>query len=75
MSELFEIFIFTASLPEVTLLINQYANPVIDKIDPKGVCSLRLFRSNCSVVNGTFVKDLSRVGRDLKSVIIIDVES
>lgn len=66
MSEYYEIFIFTASVPE-------YANPVIDKIDPQRYCHLRLFRSNCSLVNGMFVKDLSKVGRNLHNVIIIDV--
>lgn len=41
--------------------IFEYANPVIDRIDQKGVCALRLFRPNCSILNGVFVKDLSKL--------------
>ncbi|KAM3141148.1 hypothetical protein pb186bvf_006753 [Paramecium bursaria] len=65
MSKIYEVIIFTASVPE-------YANPVIDKIDQQNVSSLRLFRANCSKLNGTYVKDLTTLNRDLKDVIIID---
>ncbi|EGR29245.1 NLI interacting factor-like phosphatase family protein, putative, partial [Ichthyophthirius multifiliis] len=65
LSNYYEIIIYTASLSE-------YANPVIDIIDKKGVCSLRLFRENCSLYNGIFVKDMSKLQRDLKDIIIID---
>lgn len=45
----------------------------MDIIDPKLVSSLRLFRENCTLYNGIFVKDLSKLQRDLKDIIIIDV--
>ncbi|CAD8068508.1 unnamed protein product [Paramecium sonneborni] len=65
MAEFYEIFIFTASICE-------YANPVIDRIDSKEVCALRLFRPNCSILNGVFVKDLQKLQRSINNIIIID---
>jgi RNA polymerase II subunit A small phosphatase-like protein len=67
MSKYFEIMIYTASMAE-------YANPVIDRLDLNGVCKVRLFRENCTSFNHYFVKDLSKLNRDLKNLIIIDVE-
>lgn len=66
-SELFEIIIFTASLPS-------YADPLLDSLDPNNLISFRLFRDSCTLVSGGFVKDLSRLGRDLNHVLIIDVK-
>jgi len=62
---LYEVVIFTASTKE-------YANKVIDSIDPDKIIPHRLFRKHCTLVNCDFVKDLSQLGRDLKDVIIID---
>ena len=64
-SELYELVIYTASM-------SKYANPLLDKIDPRVTISYRLFREHCTFVGGGFVKDLSRLGRDLKNVIFID---
>lgn len=65
LSKYYELIIFTASLAE-------YADPVMDKIDKNRVCSLRLFRENCTLYNGVFVKDMALMNRDLKDIIIID---
>jgi Dullard-like phosphatase family protein len=65
---LYEIVIFTASLAK-------YANPVLDLLDIHKVVHYRLFREACVNYDGNFVKDLSRLGRDLKNVIIIDNSS
>ena len=65
MEKYFEIVIFTAS-------VSKYADPLLDIIDKKGLCPFRLFREHCSLINTTFVKDLKRLGRDLKSIIIVD---
>jgi len=54
-------------------MIIKYADPLIDKIDPCGLCTYRLFREHCSLVNGVYIKDLSKVNRDLKDVILVDV--
>ncbi|CAG9326128.1 unnamed protein product [Blepharisma stoltei] len=64
-SSLFEVIVFTAS-------ISKYAEPLLNKIDPNGYIKGRLFRDSCSIINGNYVKDLSKLGRNLKDVIIID---
>ena len=62
----YEVVIFTAS-------ISDYANPLLDQLDPMKKISHRLFREHCTKTdNGLFIKDLNRLGRDLKNVIIID---
>ncbi|XP_061579896.1 uncharacterized protein LOC133446111 [Cololabis saira] len=65
MGELFECVLFTASL-------SKYADPVSDLLDKCGAFSSRLFREACVFHKGNYVKDLSRLGRDLSRVIIID---
>lgn len=65
MSKCYELFIYTASL-------SKYADPLLDFLDPKGLCTVRLFREHCTYFNGIFVKDLSRINRNLKDSIIID---
>ena len=65
MSKYFEIVIFTASL-------SKYANPLLDIIDPKKVCSYRLYRDHCTLINGIFVKELKRLNRNIKDIIIVD---
>lgn len=32
----------------------------------------KLFRDHCTFYNNTFVKDLSKIGRDLSNIIIVD---
>ncbi|KAF8030918.1 hypothetical protein BT93_D0189 [Corymbia citriodora subsp. variegata] len=66
MSAKFELVIFTAGLKE-------YASLVLDRLDQKGsLISHRLYRDSCEEVDGKFVKDLSKMGRDLKRVVIVD---
>lgn len=50
----------------------QYADPVADLLDQWGVFRARLFRESCVFHRGNYVKDLSRLGRELGKVIIID---
>jgi len=65
-AKLYELVIFTASLPE-------YANPVIDRLDSRGLIKSRLFRESCVFhEERVYVKDLSRLRRDIKDCIIID---
>jgi RNA polymerase II subunit A small phosphatase-like protein len=45
----------------------------LEDLDKYKVCSARLFREHCTFCNGIFVKDLSRLGRRLQDVIIVDV--
>lgn len=65
MAELFEIVVFTASL-------QKYADPLLDLLDTRKVVAYRLFREACVNFNGQLVKDLSKLGRDLRHTIIVD---
>jgi RNA polymerase II subunit A small phosphatase-like protein len=66
LAEHFEVGIFTAA-EEV------YACPVLDTIDPTGLISFRLYRDATVEHNGvSFVKDLSRLGRDMRRTVLID---
>jgi len=64
-AERFELVVFTASLPS-------YADPVIDAIDPAHHITYRLYRPSCTVVQGHYIKDLNRLGRDVYNCIIVD---
>lgn len=57
---------------EVTSLPPQYADPVADLLDKWGAFRARLFRESCVFHRGNYVKDLSRLGRDLRRVLILD---
>lgn len=65
MAEKFELVIFTASLAK-------YADPVLDLLDKDKIVGARLFREACSNHKGNYVKDLGRLGRDIRHVIIVD---
>jgi RNA polymerase II subunit A small phosphatase-like protein len=62
---LFEVVIFTASL-------SKYADPVLDLLDIHKVIDARLFREGCVQYQGGFVKDMSRLGRDIAKAVIVD---
>ncbi|PWA59030.1 Dullard phosphatase domain, eukaryotic [Artemisia annua] len=61
----FEVVIFTAGSEE-------YASPVLDRLDLNGFIRHRLYRNSRKLVDGKHVKDLSNLGRDLKNVVIMD---
>lgn len=63
--DLYEVVIFTASL-------KSYADPVIDYLDRSQKVTSRLFRDDCTRYNGSYIKNLSQLGRDLKKVVIVD---
>ena len=65
MSHFYEIVMFTASL-------SKYAYPLYSKIDKMQVTATLLYREHCTFYNGLFVKDMSKLGRPLEDVIIID---
>jgi len=66
-AELFEVVVFTASL-------DKYANPVLDLLEKCAPASVhhRLFREACVHTHGALVKDLTRLGRNVRQVIIVD---
>ena len=65
LSQYCEIGIFTASTED-------YANIVIDGLDCSDKIDFRLYRQHTSLECGFNVKDLSKLGRDLSKIIIID---
>mmetsp|Transcript_31421 Transcript_31421/g.91803 ORF Transcript_31421/g.91803 Transcript_31421/m.91803 type:complete len:336 (+) Transcript_31421:188-1195(+) len=64
-AEMFEVVVYTASMAK-------YANPLLDELDKSSTVAYRLFREACTRHNSGYVKDLSKLGRDLGGVIIID---
>ena len=64
-SKYYEVVIFTASL-------SNYASPLLDLLDPENNIKYRLYRENCTFMNGIYVKDLKKLNRNLKDLIIVD---
>ena len=60
----YEVVIFTAS-------VANYADPLVDVLDVDKYSFYKLFREHCTY-NGNYLKDLSKLGRDLKDWIIVD---
>ena len=65
MGKIYEIVIFTAS-------VSKYADPLLDIIDKEKNCKFRLFREHCTPINTCFVKEIKRLGRQLKDIVIVD---
>jgi RNA polymerase II subunit A small phosphatase-like protein len=61
----FELVVFTASL-------SKYAEPLVEILDPTGMCSYKLFREHCTYYNNAFVKDMTRLNRKMTDIIILD---
>ena len=62
----YELIVFTAATQD-------YADPIINAIEDKGTkFDYRLYRIHTVVIDNDFVKDLSRLGRDLSKTIIVD---
>ena len=67
MSKLYELVIWTASLAK-------YADKVIDQLDPNNKLipkTHRLFREACTIHGTAYVRDLRRLGREMKDIIFI----
>lgn len=69
LSHLYELVIFTASL-------SKYADAICDILDENRYMQYRLYREHCtSYAYGSgqvYIKDLNKIGRNLKDVIILD---
>ena len=65
MGKYFEIVIFTAAAED-------YADLVLDELDKNNSISYRLYRRHTKPNKGAFLKDLSKLGRDITKTCIID---
>ena len=65
MSKYYELVVFTAGLKD-------YADWIINDFDRSNYINHRLYRDHTRYRNGVYVKDLSKLGRDLSKIIIID---
>ena len=66
MSQYYEIVVFTAATSD-------YANAILDYIDPNNNISYRLFRENCIKTDHGYIKDLRIfINRNIKDLIIVD---
>ena len=51
----------------------KYTDLIINSIDDKKIyIDYRLYRDHCIVINNDFVKDISRIGRPINKIIIVD---
>ena len=64
-SKFYEVIIFTASL-------SNYASPLLDILDSENNIKYRLYRNHCTFINGIYIKDLKKLNRNLKDLIIVD---
>ena len=65
MAKYFELVIFTAAAED-------YADIVLNELDKNKVINYKLYRKHTEQFNGVFIKDLSKLGRDLSKILIID---
>lgn len=63
-TKFYEVVIFTAS-------VANYADPLVDKLDKANYSFYKLFREHCTYT-GNYIKDISKLGRDLRDCIIVD---
>ena len=64
----YELVVFTAATQE-------YADPIINALDPNQKyfdLVHRLYRKHTIIIDNDFVKDLSKLGRDMSKIIIVD---
>ena len=65
MAKYFELIIFTAAAED-------YADIVLNELDKNKVINYKLYRKHTEQINGVFIKDLSKLGRDLSKILIVD---
>ena len=65
MAKYFELIIFTAAG-------EGYADIVLNELDKNKVIKYKLYRKHTEQINGIFVKDLKKIGRDLDKILIVD---
>ncbi len=65
-SKIYEIIVFTSAT-------QTYADPILNSLDIKNqYFDKRLYRPHTVLINDVYIKDLSKLGRDLSKVVILD---
>jgi hypothetical protein len=64
-SQQWEVVVFTAGLKD-------YADWILNDLDPNRYISRRLYRDSCTFRRGSYLKDLKKVGRNLSRCVIVD---
>ena len=67
LAQYFELVVYTSQLPT-------YADPILDRLDPQRMIQYRLYRDSTNYVEGKHVRDLSKLNRDLKQVLMITAD-
>ena len=65
MGKYFEIVVFTAAAED-------YADIVLNELDKNNAIDYKLYRKHTEQIKGVFIKDLSKLGRDINKVVIVD---
>lgn len=65
MGKIYEVVIFTAGL-------EKYAQPLMKTLDKSQICREILSREYCTEVDGIYAKDMSKLGRRLEDIILLD---
>jgi len=64
LAQFYEMAVFTDQL-------ETYGNPIVERLDPKRYVSYRLFRESAQYKHGEYVRDLSKLNRDMNRVIYL----
>jgi len=66
MKEYFELVLFTAGTQD-------YADPIIEAIEKdEQIFKYKLYRQHVTINEDEYIKDLSRIGREIENMIIVD---
>ena len=65
LAQYYEIVLFSPSHDGI-------ADPVVNNLDPSGCIMHRLYRESTHYINGTHVKDLSKLNRNLNRIVALD---
>lgn len=68
LAQYFELVVYTSQLPT-------YADPILDRLDPQRMIQYRLYRDSTNYVDGKHVRDLSKLNRDLRQVLMITADT